>query len=594
MRASEAGKSLKLQNKSLLNKEETMKRIITWLLIAILTLLPLTAFAEGEGQSEPLRIDTYWKYPGMEKSYAGGYLPTEENGSVHVILPLRGKTQGNTIRVVPELPQDGPFKPTNLQFNVSEKTYNVTWGPENKPGQVSAYLIEFSVPLNSTYYNGSYTIQLNVSYKTPSGESTEQTFSVNVQLTGGKKQSSGGGGGQASVKKPVILIDECAISPEEISAGGKASVKVTMSNVGNYDAKNIRVTLVPESEALTLSGDLNAKFFEALAVRGTLEAEFELNVGPGAVSPVLVTVQISYEDKYGGAYTEEGKYNVSFAQPKIEITDCTYSEIVNGGDTFTATLTVKNTGEYEAKDAVVQFVSEDGSIRQKGAQDYQSIASLKPGETTTITFELRVLPSTLEGKHVFRFNCATKEAAAAGAFEAGPDHTVTVVQKASLGYDEIRLPETVTSGETITVPVCVFNTGFSPIYNIRCTLDCDGLICSSAFMGNLDPQESSDKVITVFVTTLSGSQKYGETYGNIEIAYEDVNGEQFTEYQSVKLTIQEPEKITDEEKARQEQEQKEQQTLSQWWISLLVAIAVIIILIAIIVIARFGRMLRMK
>ena len=100
--------------------------------------------------------------------------------------------------------------------------------------------------------------------------------------------------------------------------------------------------------------------------------------------------------------------------------------------------------------------------------------------------------------------------------------------------------------------------------------------------------------MTVFVTTLSGTQKYGDTYGSVQIFYEDVNGERHTEFQSVKMTVAEPVKVTDEEKAKKEKEQKEQQTLSQWWISLLVAIAVIIILIAVIVIARFVRMMRLK
>ena len=82
---------------------------------------------EPTGEStDPLKIDTYWKYPGMEKSYAGGYMPVQKDGSVQFIMPLLGKTLGNTIRVVPEFPSDGPFAPTNLQFDVSEKAYDVT------------------------------------------------------------------------------------------------------------------------------------------------------------------------------------------------------------------------------------------------------------------------------------------------------------------------------------------------------------------------------------------------------------------------------------------------------------------------------------
>ena len=158
----------------------------------------------------------------------------------------------------------------------------------------------------------------------------------------------------------------------------------------------------------------------------------------------------------------------------------------------------------------------------RGIQDHQTIESLKKGESTTVTFDLRALPSAMEGKHSFRFSCSYKDAADSGSYENGVDYPLTVVQKASLGYDEVRLPESITSGESFTLPVCVYNTGFSQIFNVRCSLNCDGLISSSAFLGNLAPQESADKAMTVFVTTLSGSQKYGEAYGSIEISYEDV------------------------------------------------------------------------
>ena len=532
---------------------------------------------EPTGEStDPLKIDTYWKYPGMDKSYAGGYMPVQTDGSVQFIMPLLGKTLGSTIRVVPEFPSDGPFAPTNLQFDVYEKSYDVTQG-QNNTGKMNAYLVKFDAPLKSTFYNGI-------------------TFTMQVQITGGKTPSSGGGGGgPTAVRKPVILIDSCMITPTEVSGGERASVSVSMSNVGNYDAKNIRVSLIPESDTITLSGDLNAKFFDALPIKGELDADFDLAIAPGATEgAAIVTVQITYEDKYGGAYTEEGKYTIHITQPKIEIVDCEYSDVVNGGDGFTVTLTVKNSGTRDAKNVVVQYISEDDSIRYTGIQDHQTIESIGKGESTTVTFELRALPSALEGKHSFRFNCSYQDAKNNGAYENGIDYPLTVVQKASLGYDEIRLPESMVSGESFTLPVCVFNTGFSPIYNIRCSLNCEGLICSSAFLGNLAPQESADKTMTVFVTTLPGSQKYGDTYGSVEITFEDVNGESQSIYQEVRLSITEPQKYTDEEKLKQEQEQKEQQTLSQWWISLLVAIAVIIILIAVIVIARFGRMLRMK
>ncbi|MBQ5987078.1 MAG: hypothetical protein IJL59_07410 [Clostridia bacterium] len=549
-----------------------------------------------EESSDPLKIDTYWKYPGMDKSYAGGYMPVQANGSVQFIMPLLGKTQGNTIRVVPEFPSDGPFAPSNLQFDVYEKTYDVTQGKDNKTGKMDAYLIQFNAPLKSTYYNGTYTVTLHVTYKTPAGEPAEQTFNMQVQITGGKTPSSGGGGGgPTAVKKPVILIDACTISPTVVSGGDTVSFQLSLKNVGNREAKNIRISAVPEGNALTLKSDLNAQFLDKLLVNATFDADFVLSVVPGAQEgDIVVQTIITYEDAYGGAYTEEGKYRIRVTQPKVEIVSCIYNEVVSGGDDFTATLTIQNTGTRDAKNVVVRYTSEDEAIRKKGIQDSVTIGELKKGESTTVTFDLHALPSASEGRHAMDFLCTYADTASTGTYSDSTHYELTVYQKASIGYDEIKLPESITSGETFVLPICVFNTGFSPLYNVRGVLSIDGLICSSAYLGNIKPQDSVVKDLSIFVTTLSGSSKYGDTWGSFQLFYEDENGEQQSIYQELKCSILEPQKQTDEEKLKQEQEQKEQQTLSQWWISLLVAIAVIIILIAVILIARFARMMRMK
>ncbi len=548
-----------------------------------------------EESSDPLKIDTYWKYPGMDKSYAGGYMPVQANGSVQFIMPLLGKTQGNTIRVVPEFPSDGPFAPSNLQFDVYEKTYDVTQG-QNNTGKMNAYLVKFDAPLKSTYYNGTYTVTLHVTYKTPAGDPAEQTFNMQVQITDGKTPSSGGGGGgPTAVRKPVILIDACTISPTVASGGDTVSFQLSLKNVGNREAKNIRISAVPENDALTLKSDLNAQFLDKLLVNATFDADFVLSVAPGAQEgDIVVQTVITYEDAYGGAYTEEGKYRIRVTQPKVEIVSCVYNEVVSGGEDFTATLTIQNTGTRDAKNVVVRYTSQDESIRKKGIQDSVTIGELKKGESTTVTFDLRALPSASEGRHAVDFLCTYADTASTGIYTDNMRYELTVYQKASIGYDEIKLPESITSGETFVLPVCVFNTGFSPLYNVRGVLSVDGLICSSAYLGNIKPQDSVVKDLSIFVTTLSGSSKYGDTWGNFQLYYEDENGEQQSIYQELKCSILEPQKQTDEEKLKQEQEQKEQQTLSQWWISLLVAIAVIIILIAVILIARFARMMRMK
>ncbi len=508
-----------------------------------------------------------------------------------IVLPLLGSTFHQTIRVTPELSADGPYVYGNYQFDLKRKSATTTDGKT-----MEVFLIRLDLPLNATRYNGTYPIPFRIDYVSTDGQQMQQTFTVQLTISDGKKLSSGGGGGQSSVKKPVLLVDHCAITPAEVSGGENLSVQLTVINVGNREAKNIRISVSPDSEYVQLRSDLNAQFIDLLKIKETIDASFYLCVLPGApAGTVLLNTLITYEDKYGGSYTEEGRYRIGITQPSVSIaaTELT-ADTVNGGDNFTASVTLQNTGNRAAEKISLQFLPEDDSIRLKGVQDTRAVLSLAPNESVTLPFELRALPSAAEGAHTFGFHLRYEDKASGGVYEEDTQARVTVLQKASLGYDDVRLPESIVSGESFGQPVCVYNTGFAPIYNVRCELKCEGLICSSAFFGNLAPQDSADKTITVFVTTLSNSQKYGETSGSFEITYEDAEGQKFNEISNVRMTILEPVKQTDAEKEKEKQKIEEQHVVSQWWISLLIGIALIAILVCVIIIGKFARMMRIK
>ena len=568
------------------------QRVFAWILVLILALTPVLAIAEGEDAGEGLAIDTEHAYPDMDKSYANGYAPKSTQKDMRILLPLVGEAEGATIHVSLELPKDGTFASGDPSFDVAERSFDF----KNASGEtesVKAYLIDCTVPVSESRLNGTHTVRAVVSYRAKTGETVRQTFHVQTVVSNGKKDQSEMW--KEQTKKPVILIRDCQITPDEISGGDRVNVELFMVNAGNYDAKNIRVLLTPESDVLSLSGNENARFFDALPINCALETSFDLDVAVDAAEgPARIAVQITYEDKYGGTYTEEGKYTVGVTQPKVAIVKCEYSKIVNGGDSFTVALTVENVGTRDVKNVAVQFGAGDDSIRSKGTQDRQTVESLKAGESAALSFDLRALSNASEGKHTLRFDCAYQDAANGGTYTSGSEYELIIEQPVELAYDAIKLPEKITSGDTFTQIIYVYNPSCATAYNVRGVLNVDGLICSSAYLGNIAPQGTATKELSVFVTTLSGSQKYGDTWGSFELHYENENGEEQVLYQDLKGTILEPVKITDEEKERQLKEQKEQQTLSQWWVSLLVAIAIIVILVAVIVIARFSRLLRMK
>ena len=454
------------------------QKVFAWILVLILALTPVLAIAEDADAGEGLAIDETHLYGDMDKTYAEGYHTRVSASAAHFLLPLVGETDGSPIDVTVKLPTDGPFAAEDYRFSVERQTFDF----KTKTGEtetVQAYLIKQAIPLRETYFNGTYYVRFIVSYQTPAGEKREQTFVQQAVMKNGRTES------QVKysdpVRKPVLVIREHAVTPTEVVGNDRVTVALEIENVGQKEARNIRITATPQDGDLTLTGDLNGYYIECLNANETLTAAFSLRVLRHALEGEhLVQISITYEGPYEGEFAETALYSVHAAQ------------------------------------------------------------------------------------------------------------------QVELAYDAVKLPEQMTSGDTFTQIIYVYNPSCATAYNVRGVLNVDGLICSSAYLGNIAPQGEATKELSVFVTTLSGSQKYGDTWGSFELHYENENGEEQVLYQDLKGTILEPVKITDEEKERQLKEQKEQQTLSQWWISLLVAIAIIVILIAIIVIARFSRLLRMK
>ncbi|MCL2671925.1 MAG: hypothetical protein FWF10_07810 [Clostridiales bacterium] len=462
-----------------------MKKHIWGILIIgliLLTLLPLPALAE-EGEelpptTAPLVIDTTTIYEGMAMSYKNGYMPTVENGVATFVLPLLGSTAGNILRVTPNIRTDGPFVYGNYQFEVSRRTVNDTSGNLHE-----VFLIQLTIPLAPGRINGIYPVEFVIDYRDSNGEQAQQSFTLQLSITDGKKPpSQGGGGGQAAAHKPVLLISQCNIVPSAVDGGGAFSVTLHVENVGDREAKNIRISFAPLDGEISFEGEMNALFVPILLTEEFTIANFKLKAEAVALAGEhFFTASVTYEDKYGAAYTEEGNFRIRVSQP------------------------------------------------------------------------------------------------------------------VSVDFDRIKLPESLESGTSFEQPIAVYNTGFAPVYNVKCSVQLDGILAATAYLGKIEPQNSADKIISMFVTTLnSRNNLYGYTSGSLIISYTDATGQEYTEYLELSTSIAEPNIPTDEELEKQKQAQKEQQTLSQWWISLLIGIAIIAVLVSVIIIAKFSRMMKMK
>lgn len=292
--------------------------------------------------------------------------------------------------------------------------------------------------------------------------------------------------------------------------------------------------------------------------------------------------------------SSSGGGGVTASKPVLIVTACSVApDTLESGDTMHVELTVKNFGRRTAHNIRVNVTSDDPNIAlidEFSAPYLRGLASNKEAE---FSFEMQVMPLALGGMHTMTIAIAYENTSNV-AFTETAAFRVTVNQPILFSHDKVELPKNITSGESFSLPVNAYNTGLTSIYNVKCSLEVPGLIAASAYLGNLEPQKSSDKTMSVFATTIDSSAKYGITYGACVFSYEDANGEQFQESVEVKIEILEPVKETDEEKEKAEEEAKEQKALSQWWISLLFGLAIIAVLTSIIIIAKFSRMMKMR
>ena len=264
-----------------------------------------------------------------------------------------------------------------------------------------------------------------------------------------------------------------------------------------------------------------------------------------------------------------------------------------GDEDVKLTVRIKNIGTHDAKNVRISAAPQSESILLTSDLNGVFIEQIPAGGEMEASFDLHVTKHATEGEQIIGVTAEYSDGAG-GSFTCDAAYRVNVVQVVRIVCDDLNFPETVTSGDALTLLVNVYNPSCAYAYNASAKLDMNGMLSTTLYLGDIGPGESVQKELTVLATTLSGPSKYGQTSGGLEVRYEDKNGYEGRINQNVTSELIEPLKLTDEEKLRQEQEQKEQQTLSQWWISLLVAIALIVILVASILITRFARLMKMK
>lgn len=352
-----------------------MKRLLSLLICFIILILPVSGMASGLVPAGALSIDPAHVYPGMEKSYSQGYLPTVSDGYLKLVLPLVGSVSGGKIRVVPHIPQGGPFAQGNYIFDVARKTYSVM-NTEGKVENVKAYLVALDLPIIGVQA-GTYEIGFDVSYQTADNMPQEQHFALTVTLGSGDESA-------------FLRVANAMITPEAPSGDTEITVTARIANSGTTEARNITVRAASEDGELTLTSDLNGAFIESIPAGESVEAEFTFRISNRAADGEhIITVEAVSEFA-----SCDGRFRVNVRQPvELAFEPSGMPDKVDAGSTVPQLLTVFNPSCGTAYNVQVKL-DMDGVICTAAYFD-----KILPGEQ--VEKELKMLITELRGINRF-------------------------------------------------------------------------------------------------------------------------------------------------------------------------------------------------
>lgn len=303
-------------------------------------------------------------------------------------------------------------------------------------------------------------------------------------------------------------------------------------------------------------------------IQQTYTCYFTVTDGRSTEAAEVITPQIST----GMTVTEEAPES----QPRILVSKYSIDPSpVSAGESFTATVTLRNTSETMAVQNMVVTVSCDaaGLVLQNDSSTIY-IDKLGAGETTDIELCYSSDLETPPQRYNINLSMSYDNSDAMSLASAGT-LTVEVAQIPKVELGPFNLEPELNAGETIQLSFQVMNLGRSPIYNARVELSAPGLYpVGTGFIGNMEAGTAAATKLDVFVGMKEDeAERYGSTSGTVTLCYEDADGHEYTQEADISTTIK---ALVIEAPAA---DAEEEAPTGQWWIAVAIGAVVIALLV---------------
>lgn len=243
----------------------------------------------------------------------------------------------------------------------------------------------------------------------------------------------------------------------------------------------------------------------------------------------------------------------------VPLEESSPSGVINGGDRLRLRVVLLNTSKTEdAEGLTVTAAAPAEYFNLDSAVNTVFIESLPAGGTAEFCLDYTSKPETPAGQ--YEIGLSYEFAYGQGQTASGTGTArVDIAQPLRLEFSLLQVPAEAVISDTIELKVQAINLSRAKAYNVRATLEADGLQPSgTAFIGDLGGGTAGEKELPVRVTGLTeGPFPYGQTTGTITYFYQDGAGEEHSESGSFALQVKSP--FSDSQPADDDDP-------GQWWI----------------------------
>lgn len=334
-----------------------MKKLISVLIVLVLLCPASAALAEevDTGGAAALAIDTQHVYPGMDKSYAQGYVPSVKDGVATIVLPLVVSGGGVCDAVTATLglgdPSTAPFVFKNYVSEFEWGTYAV------EGGDASCCLITFSLALRADRLNGSYPVVVHAQGKAQDGAALSGDFTLYVVIADGRSTETEVTQEPAAVPQPKLIVEAFECSAEPLEAGAKAVLTVTVKNTStSQTVKNIKLSFQDGSGEI-LPAATGSVYIERIKKGESATCGFDIRVAEDASTRThVLTVTMEYENGDATAFASSDTIVLDVTQRiRLEYEQPTLPTKVTEGDNISFSMNIMNLGKSTIYNLLLTF-----------------------------------------------------------------------------------------------------------------------------------------------------------------------------------------------------------------------------------------------